>query len=240
LHRSQIFAWVAMGRSTKKTFVPLFAVATFVALAAGCSSKPPPEIDAAVRSRLTRYSNAWRQGDAAGVRESFHARDGNEAQLVAAMAELAPAQAALRTAYQKSLGTIGPMIFGDADPVTLVITPRPWDAYAAAAASPHELVYDKPDVVARLMEKDDDMTFHLRNVGGAWKIDADAFVMGDDAAQLAEETRRQVRHTNELTDAMRTKDPARVRQTMLRQVVEVRGPERSIAPATTRAASATN
>jgi len=65
-------------------------------------------------------------------------------------------------------------------------------------------------------------------------------VLGDDAAQLAEETRRQVRHTNELTDAMRTKDPARVRQTMLRQVVEVRGPERSAAPATTRAVSGTN
>jgi hypothetical protein len=74
--------------------------------------------------------------------------------------------------------------------------------------------------------------------GGAWKIDPRAFVMGDDVAQLARETRRQVRHANELADAMRTRDPARVRQVMLRQVVEVRGPERGAvvaAPTTTRA-----
>jgi hypothetical protein len=175
------------------------------------------------------------------VRESFHARDASEAQLIAAMSELAPAQVALRTTYEKSLGSVGPMIFGDADPATLVIAPRPWDAFAQAAADPHELVYKKPDVVARLVEKDDDMTVHVRNVGGAWKIDVNAFVMGADAGELAQETRRQVRHANELTEAMRTRDPARVRQTMLRQVVEVRGPERPqqqqqhLMPATMRA-----
>src|SRR5688572_10857762 len=184
------------------------------ALAAGCSTKPPRDVDAAVRSRLTRYSNAWRHGDAAGVRESFHARDADESRLLGAMAELAPAQATMRTTYEKSLGTLGRMIFGDADPATLVIAPRPWDAFADAAAQPHELVYAKPDVLARLAEKDEDMTLRVRNVGGAWKIDLDAFVMGDDVAQLATETQRQVRHAREMTDAMRTKDPARVRQTI--------------------------
>jgi hypothetical protein len=220
----------------KATLPSIVAILVLACLAAGCSSKPPPEVDAAVRSRLTRYSNAWRQGDAAGVRESFDTRDADEAELVAAMADLAPAQAALRTAYEKSLGTMGPMIFGDVDPAALVIAPRPWEPFAGAAAQPHELVYARPDVVARLVEKDDDMTFLVRNVGGAWKIDPSAFVMGGDVAQLARETRRQVRHANELADAMRTRDPARVRQTMLRQVVEVRGPDRSpAAPATTRA-----
>src|SRR5688572_21569001 len=162
----------------------------------------------------TRARPAWQQGDAAGVRESFDARDADESRLLAAMAELAPAQATMRTTYEKSLGTLGRMIFGDADPATLVIAPRPWDAFADAAAQPHELVYAKPDVLARLAEKDEDMTLRVRNVGGAWKIDLDAFVMGDDVAQLATETQRQVRHAREMTDAMRTKDPARVRQTI--------------------------
>jgi hypothetical protein len=223
-----------------RSLVSVAVIAVLVAVATGCSSKPPPEIDQAVRSRLTRYATAWRQGDAAGVRESFHARDADESRLLAAMSELAPAQATMRTTYEKSLGTLGRMIFGDADPATLVIAPRPWDAFADAAAQPHELVYAKPDVLARLVEKDEDMTLRLRNAGGAWKIDLDAFVMGDDVAQLAAQTQRQVRHTREMTDAMRTKDPARVRQTMLRQVVEVRGPERSVAPPATTTTATTS
>ena len=222
-----------------RSLVSVLVIAMLVLLATGCASGPPPEVEQAVRQRLTRYSTAWRQGDAAGVRESFDARDVAETELVNAVAELAPAQATLRKTYANSLGQLGPMIFGaNADPATLVIAARPWDAFAAAAANPHELEYDKPDVIARLVEKDEDMTFRLRPAGGGWKIDPRAFVMGDDAAQLAKETRRQVRHANELTDAMRTKDPARVRQTMLRQVVEVRGPERSAAPASPTTAPA--
>jgi hypothetical protein len=213
-----------------------------LAIASGCSSKPPPEIDAAVRDRLTRYSDAWQQGDAAGVRESFHARDANEAALRDALAELAPAQAALRTTYRDSLGTIGQIVFGDVDPATLVIAPRQWDSYARAAAHPHQLIYEKPDVVARLDERDEDMTLRLRNADGGWKIDVDSFLMGDDASQLAQATRRQVRHASELIEAMRSRDPSRVRQVMLRQVVEARGPSRGIPdeilmPATTRAAA---
>jgi hypothetical protein len=72
-------------------------------LAGGCSTKPPRDVDAAVRHRLTRYSDAWKQGDANGVRDSFAPRDANEEALLDAISELAPAQAKLRSAYSQSL-----------------------------------------------------------------------------------------------------------------------------------------
>ena len=133
----------------------------------GCSSKPPPEIDAAVRKRLTRYSQAWQQGDAAGVRESFHARDAGEAELLDALAELAPARAALRNAYEQSLGSVGGILFSGTDPNELVIHAREWDFFARAAAQPQRLIYKKPIVIAQLHEETDDETsLHLRNVDG--------------------------------------------------------------------------
>src|SRR5687767_14243445 len=92
---------VAKGDEAMKSIIIVGLVGC---LLVGCSSKPPRDIDAAVRQRLTRYSQAWERGDAAGVRESFHPRDADEAQLRDAIAELAPAQAALRIAYQESLG----------------------------------------------------------------------------------------------------------------------------------------
>src|SRR5688572_28736220 len=101
-------------------------IAMLIPLAGGCSRKPPPDVDKAVRSRLTRYSNAWRQGDAAGVRESFSADDADEAALVDALADLAPAQAALRTAYHEALGPVGRALFGD-DPDGFVIGAGKWN-----------------------------------------------------------------------------------------------------------------
>ncbi|MEA2734376.1 MAG: hypothetical protein QOE14_827 [Humisphaera sp.] len=207
-------------------------------IAAGCNSKPPPDVDAAVRHRLTRYSEVWKQGDGAGVRESFVARDADEARLLDALAELAPAQAALRNAYRESLGTKEQILFGDGDPSTLVNGPRPWEAYAQAAARPQQLTYKKPIVVAH-GEGEDDLAFHLRDIGGDWKLDLRPFIASDDAAQLARATRRQVRHTNDMIAAVRSGDGTRVQQLMMRQIIEVRGPQtRGVddvtAPATTK------
>ena len=178
-----------------------------------------------MRHRLTRYSQAWQQGDAAGVRESFHARDAGEADLLNALAELAPAQAALQKAYQDSLGSVGRILFSGTDVNELVINTREWNSFARSAAHPHKLTYRKPLVIAQLRKEDENETFHLRNVDGQWKIDMDAFLMGDPATELAASTVREVRHTNEMTAAVRSRDTSRIRQVMLRQVIEVRGPQ---------------
>ena len=204
--------------------VSLFAAAVIVTLA-GCSTKPPRDVDAAVRQRLTRYSQAWERGDAAGVRESFHARDADEAALRDAIADLAPAQAALRTAYFETLDPAGRIVFGDGDPSQLIIASRPWESYAKAAAQPQQLIYKKPIVLARLGDAAD-RTFHVRNAGGDWKLDVRDLVEPDTTPELARTTRRQVRHTNEMTAAVRSRDRARIQQAMMRHLVEVRGPAR--------------
>ena len=196
--------------------------------AGGCNSKPPPEIDSAVRKRLARYSQAWQQGDAGGVRESFHARDAGEIELLEALAELAPAQAELQKAYQESLGSVGRILFSGTDADELVINARQWDSFARSAANPHRLIYKKPIVIAQLHEKDDETSLHLRPVDGQWKIDLDALLMGDAAPELAQAAQREVAHTKELTDAIRSGDTSRVRQVVLRQVIEVRGPARRV------------
>ncbi len=198
-----------------------------IAAAGGCSSKPPRDVDAAVRNRLTRYSEAWKQGDAAGVRESFVARDADQAALLDALAELAPAQMKLRTAYYESLGPTGRIIFGDGDVHALVPGSRQWDAYARSAADPHALVYKKPLVLVQLDENDKETIVSARNVvgggggGAGWKLELDGFLHGRDATGLAESMQRQVRHTNELTAAVRTGDTKEIQRVMLRQITDV-------------------
>ena len=197
--------------------------------AVGCSNKPPRDVHAAVRGRLTRYSDAWEQGDAAGVRESFHARDADEAALRDALAELAAARATLRAAFAESLAPEDRALFADGDADELVIGLGRWDARARAARSAQRLRDEKPLVVARVDgDKEDVDAFELRNVGGDWKIAIDALLPGGDVSQLVRATRRQTRHANALTAAVRSRDTSRIHQVMLRHIAEARGPSQGV------------
>jgi hypothetical protein len=217
-------------RSIVHFSVLLIVMVVVVATAgAGCSNKPPREIDAAVRNRLTRYSDAWKRGDAAGVRDSFAPRNADEVALVGAMAELAPAQLKLRTAYYEALGPTGRIIFGEGDVASLMRASSRWDSYARSAAHPHALVYKKPRVLVQLEETDNETIVPARNVdGGDWKLELDGFIRGRDVAELAAVTQRQVRQANDMTAAVRTGDPKEVQREMLRQITDdargMRGP----------------
>ena len=198
--------------------VSMFVVAAAVVTLAGCSTKPPRDVDAAVRHRLTRYSDAWKQGDAAGVRDSFVSRDADEAALLNALAQLAPAQAKLRTAYYESLGPTGRIIFGDGNVRMLVPGSWRWESYAQSAAHPYALVYRKPVVLAQLKESDKETIVPARKVDGGWKLELGGFVHGDNVPELTQQTHLHVQQTNEMTAAVRTNDAKEVQRVMLRHI----------------------
>lgn len=207
--------------------VSLFVVA--VVTLAGCSTKPPRDVDAAVRQRLTRYSDAWKQGDAAGVRESFIPRDADEAALLDAIAQLAPAQAKQRAAYYDGLGPVGQKIFGEGDVRKMVMPAARWDSYAQSAANPYALTYKKPYVLVQLDENDKQTIVPARDVGGGnWKLELGGFIHGRDVAELTQATQLEVRQTDEITAAIRTGDVKEIQRVMLKHIGEVRfsGPMR--------------
>jgi hypothetical protein len=195
------------------------------AIASGCSTKPPRDVDAAVRQRLTRFSDAWKQGDAAGVRESFVARDADETALLDAVAKLAPAQATLRKAYYEQLGPIGQKIFGDGDVSKLVLPSTQWERHARDAAHPYALTYKEPDVLVQLDEHDRNTIVPVRNVAGGWKMDIGAFTHGSSVPDLTAATQRQVRQTSELTAVVRTGDTKEIQRVMLKHITENLGPK---------------
>ena len=207
----------------------VFVAVGIAGVSGGCSTKPPREIDAAVRQRLARYSDAWKQGDAAGVRDSFVARDADDARLLDAIAQLAPAQAQLRNAYYQQLSPTGRIIFGDGDVNKLVARSSQWDYYARAAAHPYVLTYKKPYVLVQLDKDDKQTIIPARNVGG-WKLEPGGFAHGRSTAQLADATQLAVRQTNELTAAVRSGETREIQRVMLKHIGETaadaRGPLR--------------
>jgi len=194
-------------------------------LAAGCSTKPPRDVDAAVRQRLTKYSEAWKQGDANGVRDSFAPRNADEVAMLDALAQLAPAQAKLRTAYYEKLGPTGRIIFGDGDATTLVPGTRQWESYARSAAHPYDLVYKKALVLVQLHENDRQTIVPARRVDGGWKLELGGFLHGKDVPEMTKTMRLQVDRTNELTAAVGTGDAREVQRVMLKHIMDLRGPE---------------
>ena len=206
----------------------MIAVVGIVALTliVGCSTKPPRDIDTSVRQRLTRYSEAWKQGDAAGVRESFAPRDNDEVAMLDALAELAPAQAKLRSAYHDALGPTGRIIFGDGDFTKLVPGTATWISYAQSAADPYDLVYKKPVVLVQLEEKDRNLIVPARRIDGGWKLELGGFLDAhdvQDAAEMSQRLHLLVRQTDDMTVAVRTGDPKEIQREMLRQITEMRG-----------------
>ena len=196
------------------------------AIASGCSTKPPRDVDAAVRQRLTRFSDAWKQGDAAGVHDSFVARDADETALLDAVTQLAPAQAKMRRAYYEQLGPIGQKIFGEGDASKLVLPSTQWEGYARDAAHPYALTYKKPNVLVQLNEYDKNTIVPVRNVsGGGWKMAIGAFTHGSDVPELTAATQRQVRQTDELTAVVRTGDTREIQRVMLKHIAENLGPK---------------
>jgi hypothetical protein len=189
--------------------------------ASGCSTKPPRDIDAAVRQRLTRYSNAWKQGDAAGVRESFIARDADETALLDAICQLTSAQVKLRTAYWGQLGPIGRTIFGDGDVSKLIARSTRWDSYAQDAAHPYNLTYKKPYVLVQLAENDKRTIVPARGGGGGvWKLELGGFIGGHDLSELTQATLLEVHQTDEMTVAVRSGDFKEIQRVMLKHIGE--------------------
>ena len=93
-------------------------------IAGGCASagkiddRPRPVstgVYIAVRERLAAFSRAWAAGDAAGVRDSFHAANPCEAEFVDALARLAASQHALDREYNTVLGPLQPIFGGTLD-----------------------------------------------------------------------------------------------------------------------------
>jgi hypothetical protein len=239
----------------RNAIATILVVGVVWSAASGCSTKPPRDVDAAVRQRLTRYSEAWKQGDAAGVRESFVPRDADEAALLDAISQLAAAQVKLRTAYYGQLGPIGRTIFGDGDVSKLTSPSTRWDSYARDAAHPYNLTYKKPYVLVQLAENDKGTIVPARNVGGGvWKLELGGFIGGGggggggrDVSELTQATLVEVRQTDEMTAAVRSGDFKEIQRVMLKHIGEtpMRGPMRQAVQdvlgdgATTRSATTT-